>query len=90
MIHDVHYLFDKVKRVFTHVDYCTKDEEAELIITDRLYLNIAKDKEDIFVWDSIPGREDFFQARYKTSKKFTLLKNNSQTNYFLKTLLSQV
>ncbi|WP_249662487.1 hypothetical protein, partial [Lysinibacillus fusiformis] len=61
LINDVPYLFDKVKRVFSHVDYCTKDEEAELLITDRLYLNIAKDKEDIFVWNSIPEREDLFR-----------------------------
>ncbi|WP_281486663.1 helix-turn-helix domain-containing protein [Lysinibacillus sphaericus] len=89
LIHDVHYLFDKVKRVFTHVDYCTKDEEAELIITDRLYLNIAKDKEDIFVWDSIPGREDFFRLGTRLQKIY-FTKEQQPDQLLLKTLLSQV
>jgi len=89
MINDVPYLFSQIKRVFIHVELCAEDEEADLIITDRLYLNINKDIEDIFVWNSVPDREDYDRLA-RNLQEIYFDKYQQPNKLLLKTLLSEV
>jgi len=89
MINDVPYLFNQIQRVFIHVELCSKDEEAELIITDRLYLTIKKNIEDIFVWNSVPSRSDY-ERLSKRLQEIYFTKYQQQNKLLLKTLLSEV
>lgn len=89
MINDIPYLFNQVKRVFVHVELCSEDEEAELIIADRLYLNIQKKTEDIFVWNSVPSRGDY-ERLGKRLQEIYFKKYQQPNKLLLKTLLSDV
>ncbi|WP_349659064.1 helix-turn-helix domain-containing protein [Lysinibacillus zambalensis] len=89
MINDDPYLFSQIKRLFIHVELCSKDEEAELIITDRLYLTIKKDIKDIFVWNSVPSKSDYDRLS-KRLQEIYFTKYQQQNKLLLKTLLSEV
>ncbi|MGA3601422.1 hypothetical protein ACPCXA_15055 [Lysinibacillus agricola] len=89
MINDIPYLFNQIKRVFVHVELCSEDEEAELIIADRLYLNIQKKPEDIFVWNSVPSRGDY-ERLGKRLQEIYFKKYQQPNKLLLKTLLSDV
>lgn len=88
VIKDDANLFNQIQRAFLHVESCTKDEEAELIITDRLYLRITKEKKDIFVWGDIPSRDDFDRLS-KRLQEIYFTKEQKPEQLLLKTLLSQ-
>lgn len=89
MINDVPFLFKQIKRVFLHVEYCSRDEDAELIITDRIYLNISKEKKDIFVWETVPKRKDYDRLAAKLQTIY-FNKKQKPNQLLLKTLLSEV
>jgi len=89
IIYDVPYLFNQIKRVFVHVDLCSEDEEADLIISDRLYMNIKKNPEDIFVWHSIPERGDYERLARRLQEIY-FDKYQQPNKLLLKTLLSDV
>ncbi|QPQ32308.1 helix-turn-helix domain-containing protein [Lysinibacillus sp. JNUCC 51] len=89
MINDVPYLFSQIKRLFVHVELCSEDEEAELIITDRLYLNIYKDLEDIFVWNTVPQKGDYERLSIRLQEIY-FTKYQQPNKLLLKTLLSEV
>lgn len=89
MINDAPYLFSQIKRLFIHVELCSEDEEADLNITDRLYLNINKDIEDIFVWNSVPPRGDYERLSIRLQKIY-FNKYQQPNKLLLKTLLSEV
>ncbi|MGE6517559.1 helix-turn-helix domain-containing protein [Lysinibacillus sphaericus] len=88
MLNDIPYLFDQIKRVFVHVELCPKDEEAELIITDRLYMNINKDTQGIFVWNSVPKKSDYERLGKRLQEIY--FKKNQVSNKLLKTLISEI
>ncbi|KOS60633.1 helix-turn-helix domain-containing protein [Lysinibacillus agricola] len=89
LISDAPYLFNQIKRLFVHVELCFEDEEADLIITDRLYLNIKKNPENIFVWNSVPDRGDYDRLARKLQEIY-FNKYQQPNKLLLKTLLSEV
>ncbi|WP_107947278.1 helix-turn-helix domain-containing protein [Lysinibacillus parviboronicapiens] len=89
MLNDIPYLFDQIKRTFVHVELCSTDEEADLIITDRLYLNIKKETQTIFVWNSVPKKGDY-ERLGKRLQEIYFNKNQLSNNLLIKTLMSEI
>lgn len=56
MINDIPHIFEQIKRVFIHVELCSEGEDAELIITDSLYLNLKKKQENCLYGIMMPKK----------------------------------
>ncbi|MGE7090162.1 helix-turn-helix domain-containing protein [Lysinibacillus sp. NPDC048646] len=89
MINDIPHLFDQIKRVFIHVELCSEVEEAELIITDSLYLNLKKEARELFVWDVMPKKSDYERVG-KRLQEIYLNKNEESNNLLIKALICQI
>ncbi|MFE0504680.1 helix-turn-helix domain-containing protein [Peribacillus butanolivorans] len=53
------YIINQIKGISSHIHLCKDSEHPDLIITDRLYMNIERYDAKIFVWSSVPKRIDF-------------------------------
>ncbi|WP_225230456.1 hypothetical protein [Cytobacillus stercorigallinarum] len=57
-------IIEKLNASDLHIKLCNDTESPDLIITDRLYLDLKKYNTKIFVWNSIPNNKDY--ERLKT------------------------
>lgn len=57
------YIINQIKRISSHIQLCNEGEHPDLIITDRLYMSIEKYDAKVFVWSSVPKRNDFERLR---------------------------